>query len=230
MDTQILLTNFAARMKELRKAKKVSSEQASTELEISRPTLSAYEQGKSFPDMLILSRIADYYNVSVDYLMNRSNEKEVGKPVVVGDFSDLRLPQKDMNTIASLSDGEKAGLSILINSAEFRDTLGIITRAHMAAVVKYYYETRQKYRDCDSVRKLLTPRNKATERVFRTEIQGFFNELQKLRITYPCDGKPLVCGSYQSNFSKENAAYLETSEIVNKSKLHDLMDKLVKQI
>ncbi|MGN1338689.1 MAG: helix-turn-helix domain-containing protein, partial [Oscillospiraceae bacterium] len=43
-------------MKELRKAKKVSSEQASTELEISRPTLSAYEQGKSFPDMLILSR------------------------------------------------------------------------------------------------------------------------------------------------------------------------------
>lgn len=162
--------------------------------------------------------------------MNRSDEKEVGKPVVVGDFSDLRLPQKDMNTIASLSDGEKAGLSILINSAEFRDTLGIITRAHMAAVVKYYYETRQKYRDCDSVRKLLTPRNKATERVFRTEIQGFFDELQKLRITYPCDGKPLVCGSYESNFSKENAAYLETSEIVNKSKLHDLMDKLVKQI
>lgn len=230
MDTQTLLTNFAARMKELRKVKKVSSEQASTELEISRPTLSAYEQGKSFPDMLILSRIADYYNVSVDYLMSRSDEKEVGKPVVVGDFSDLRLPKKDMNTIASLSDGEKAGLSILINSAEFRDTLGIITRAHMAAVVKYYYETRQKYRDCDSVRKLLTPRNKATERVFRTEIQGFFDELQKLRITYPCDGKPLVCGSYESNFSKENAAYLETSEIINKSKLHDLMDKLVKQI
>ena len=63
-------------MKELHKAKKVCSEHASTELEISRLTLSAYEQGKSFPDMLILSRIADYYNVSVDYLMSRSDEKK----------------------------------------------------------------------------------------------------------------------------------------------------------
>lgn len=230
MDTTTLLTNFAARMKELRKAKKVSSEQASSELEISRPTLSAYEQGKSFPDMLILSRIADYYNVSVDYLMSRSSEKEVGKPVVVGDFSDLHLPKKDINTIASLSDGEKAGLSILINSAEFRETLGIITRSHMASLVKYYYETRQKYRDLDSLRKLITPRDKLTERVFRSEILGFFDELQKLRIIYPCDDKPLFCGNYLSNFSKDNAAYLEASEIVNKSKLHDLMDKLVRQI
>lgn len=230
MDTNTLLTNFAVRMKELRKAKKVSSEQASSELEISRPTLSAYEQGKSFPDMLILSRIADYYNVSVDYLMSRSSEKEVGKPVVVGDFSDLRLPKKDINTIASLSDGEKAGLSILINSAEFRETLGTITRSHMASLVKYYYETRQKYRDLDSLRKLITPRDKLTERVFRSEILGFFDELQKLRIIYTCDDKPLFCGNYLSNFSKDNAAYLEASEIVNKSKLHDLMDKLVKQI
>ncbi len=169
-----------------------------------------------------------YYNV--DYLMSRSSEKEVGKPVVVGDFSDLRLPKKDINTIASLSDGEKAGLSILINSAEFRETLGIITRSHMASLVKYYYETRQKYRDLDSLRKFFTPRDKLTERVFRSEILGFFDEPQKLRIIYPCNDKPLFCGNYLINFSKENAAYLEASEIVNKSKLHDLMDKLVMQI
>lgn len=230
MDTATMLSNFAARLKELRKAKKVSSEQASSDLEISRPTLSAYEQGKSFPDMLILARIADYYDVSVDYLMNRSAEKETGKPVVISNFSDLRLPQRDINTIASLSDGEKAGLSILINSAGFRDTLETITRSHMASLVKFYYETRQKYRDLDSLKKAIMPKDKMTERVFRIEILSFFDELQKLRITYPCDSNQLFCGNYLSNFSKENAAYLETTEIVNKSKLHDLMDKLIKQI
>lgn len=230
MDTATMLSNFAARLKELRKAKKVSSEQASSDLEISRPTLSAYEQGKSFPDMLILARIADYYDVSVDYLMSRSAEKETGKPVVISNFPDLRLPQRDINTIASLSDGEKAGLSILINSAGFRDTLETITRSHMASLVKFYYETRQKYRDLDSLKKAIMPKDKMTERVFRSEILSFFDELQKLRITYPCDSNQFFCGNYLSNFSKENAAYIETTEIVNKSKLHDLMDKLIKQI
>lgn len=103
----------------------------------------------------------------------------------------------------------------------------------MASLVKYYYETRQKYRDLDSLRKLITPRDKLNKRVFRSVILGFFDELKKLRIIYPCDDKPLFCGNYLSNFSKENAAYLEASEIVkivNKSKLHDSMDKLVKQI
>lgn len=40
---------------------------------IDQKTLSNYETGKTNPDSYALIRLADYFNVSIDYLVGRSN-------------------------------------------------------------------------------------------------------------------------------------------------------------
>lgn len=39
------------------------------DLSISREALSYYENGKRSPDIVMLVRLSDYYNVSIDYLI-----------------------------------------------------------------------------------------------------------------------------------------------------------------
>ena len=43
------------------------------------PTAQAYEYKRSYPDVPGLVRLADFFNVSLDYLMGRSDVREVQK-------------------------------------------------------------------------------------------------------------------------------------------------------
>lgn len=53
---------------------------------IDQKTLSNYETGKTQPDMYALIRLADFFNVSIDYLVGRSdisiqNNKDLAKEI-----------------------------------------------------------------------------------------------------------------------------------------------------
>lgn len=43
---------------------------------IDQKTLSNYETGKTNPDSYAIIKLADFFNVSADYLIGRDNEKE----------------------------------------------------------------------------------------------------------------------------------------------------------
>lgn len=60
----------------LRKEKGISQKNAAAELEISQALLSHYEKGIRECGLDFLVRAADYYNVSCDYLLGRSPEKD----------------------------------------------------------------------------------------------------------------------------------------------------------
>ena len=64
--------NFAAVMSELRHARGLSQRKVAADLKISQALLSHYENGKRECGLDFLVRAADYYNVSVDYLLGRS--------------------------------------------------------------------------------------------------------------------------------------------------------------
>ena len=64
---------FADRLKELRGKKEKTI--AAAGIGISRPALVNYETGKRKPDIEILEKIANYYNVSADYLIGRTDIK-----------------------------------------------------------------------------------------------------------------------------------------------------------
>ncbi|MBQ9953145.1 MAG: helix-turn-helix transcriptional regulator [Clostridia bacterium] len=62
------------RLKELRNAKGISQLKLAMDLNMNQNTISRYETGEREPGVNELIRIADYFNVSVDYLIGRSNK------------------------------------------------------------------------------------------------------------------------------------------------------------
>lgn len=62
------------RLRELRLARKMSQQRLAIELSMSQNTISRYENGEWEPGIDELIRIADYFNVSLDYLLERSNQ------------------------------------------------------------------------------------------------------------------------------------------------------------
>ena len=54
---------------EIRKKKGYSQLKVAMDLNISREALSYYETGKRNPDLNMLIKLSDYFNVSIDYLI-----------------------------------------------------------------------------------------------------------------------------------------------------------------
>ena len=57
-------------LKIIRKQKKYSQLKVAMDLSISREALSHYENGKRSPDLQMLRALSEYFNVSIDYLVN----------------------------------------------------------------------------------------------------------------------------------------------------------------
>lgn len=71
---------FGDRLRELRKNKKVNGKKVSYQymadlLEITRSAYGLYEQKQNYPNVDKLIKLADFFGVSTDYLLGRSNSK-----------------------------------------------------------------------------------------------------------------------------------------------------------
>ncbi len=56
-------------LREIRKRKGYSQLKVAFDLNISREALSYYENGRRSPDVTMLCRMSEYFNVSIDYLI-----------------------------------------------------------------------------------------------------------------------------------------------------------------
>ncbi|MGU8398308.1 helix-turn-helix domain-containing protein [Clostridium perfringens] len=70
------------RLKSLRNEKGVLQKDVAEYLKISTSAYGFYEQGKRIPDVETLNKLSDYYNVSIDYLLGKSNIKESAEYIV----------------------------------------------------------------------------------------------------------------------------------------------------
>ncbi|PGT60348.1 transcriptional regulator [Bacillus cereus] len=82
------------KISELRKNKKLSQYELADRLGFSRGKLANYEQGTREPDYETLKKIADFFDVSTDYLLDRATKKEEN----INEFS--TLPFKKTRDIA----------------------------------------------------------------------------------------------------------------------------------
>ena len=57
-------------LKEIRKKKKFSQQKVALDLNISRESLSHYENGKRQPSLELLMDMSKYFNVSINYLIS----------------------------------------------------------------------------------------------------------------------------------------------------------------
>jgi len=63
------------RLRELREAKHLNQQGLALKLSMSQPSISYYETGERKPDLDTLIILSDYFNVSIDYLVGRSDIK-----------------------------------------------------------------------------------------------------------------------------------------------------------
>ena len=60
-------------LKKIRKEKNITQIRLSIAAEVSQETISAYESGKALPSAETLIKIADFLDVSIDYLLDRTD-------------------------------------------------------------------------------------------------------------------------------------------------------------
>lgn len=71
------MRDFSEVLKELRLEKDISQKALGKVLDISDRNIRFYESGEHRPDFEGLLLLADYFQVSLDYLVGRSSSKEV---------------------------------------------------------------------------------------------------------------------------------------------------------
>lgn len=67
------------RLKELRREKGISQIKLSMDLNTNQNTISRYENKSREAGYEMLIKIADYFDVSIDYLLGRTNNKKINK-------------------------------------------------------------------------------------------------------------------------------------------------------
>lgn len=65
------------RIRALRAEKNITQLRLSIELEVAQETISAYEKGKHSPSLKSLIKLADLFDVSIDYLIGRSDVRKM---------------------------------------------------------------------------------------------------------------------------------------------------------
>ncbi|MGE6256587.1 helix-turn-helix domain-containing protein [Heyndrickxia sporothermodurans] len=70
------------RLSELRKKQKWSLQDTADQLGIAKSTYAGYETGYREPSLQSLSKIADLFDTSVDYILGRTNDSKQGKGMI----------------------------------------------------------------------------------------------------------------------------------------------------
>jgi transcriptional regulator with XRE-family HTH domain len=78
--------SLGTRIKFLRKERDLTQKQLAESLLITRSALSKWEVGRAMPDLPSLVKLADYFHVSVDYLLCRNNNRKMYSNVNIPDF------------------------------------------------------------------------------------------------------------------------------------------------
>ena len=71
------MSNFSIRLKELRNSKELTQKQMAKTFNITERGYQNYEMGKSTPNFEVLVSLADFFDISLDYLTGRTNNPEI---------------------------------------------------------------------------------------------------------------------------------------------------------
>lgn len=107
--------NILLRFRDIRLGRKLSQKTVAEALQISQQTYSDYEHGKTDPNLSTLYRIADFFEVSIDYLFGRNNvlfnveDESQDERRLVTDFRTLtpELQKMLLVTVAAWKDAGK---------------------------------------------------------------------------------------------------------------------------
>lgn len=131
-----IVGDFPRTLSLLRKEKKISQRKAAEDLGVSQALLSHYEKGAREPGLSFVVRVADYYDVSVDYLLGRTMARN-GAAIAAESIPDMSVEKGNV-----LKGNVKATLTkkLLINSISLIfDVLGKCENKQLVSDVSGYF-------------------------------------------------------------------------------------------
>lgn len=78
------------RIKDLREDMDLRQTDVAKATDIDQKTLSNYETGKTNPDSVALIRLADFFNVSIDYLVGRTDINITSKLDIIDEINKIQ--------------------------------------------------------------------------------------------------------------------------------------------
>lgn len=106
--------NIGYRISELRKQAGMSQFQLAKVLNIATSTLGMYETGKREPSLKVMNRIANYFNVTTDYLLGRPEKKDddtktadIKDDDVIFTYEGRQIPKEDLELIRRIMRGTR---------------------------------------------------------------------------------------------------------------------------
>lgn len=120
---------FSQRITAIRKEMKYSQEKFGELVGMSQRTVAAWESGDRFPSYTVLSDLADRLDVSVDYLLGRTEDKKIkAQPAVQDDelrsqvISQIQdLPDPALTRVSDFLSGLQAGQEVAAAEAAAPD-------------------------------------------------------------------------------------------------------------
>ncbi len=132
----------------LRKERGLSQKQAALELGVSQALLSHYEKGIRECGLDFVIHIADYYNVSCDYLLGRTPDRQ-GATLTVEDLPDSHPREDDPNKESTIITLNKKliqnSINVLYEMLDETDNKGMTTEISSYLMVSVYKTLRTVY-------------------------------------------------------------------------------------
>ena len=73
------MANFAERIRTLRSEQNITQDALGKIVGVKRHSVYGYEKGNNCPEVPVLIALADYFGVSIDYLLGRTDNPEVNR-------------------------------------------------------------------------------------------------------------------------------------------------------
>lgn len=103
--------SLSSRIKELRKERGMKQSELAKVLHISQQAIGSWETGRTIPGADTLNDLADYFNVTADYLLGRPDKKEkksveLSDDDVIMTYQGKELSNEDREIIRRLMNGK----------------------------------------------------------------------------------------------------------------------------
>lgn len=113
------MAEFGELLAELRLDSKMTQKDLADILHVTIGTISNYENGVHFPDVEKLIDLANYFDVTIDYLLGRC-AYNLSPDIFQEHFIDGKTIGEIINGLRRLSPDRRQALSIIINDMEFQ--------------------------------------------------------------------------------------------------------------
>lgn len=100
------MITFAERLKAERKKNNITQTQLAEKLYLDRSSISKYESGKQIPETPTLEKLADFFDVSIDYLLGKTDIRNYENNSSLNSINE-NLSTNGLKTLAAHFDEEQ---------------------------------------------------------------------------------------------------------------------------